>query len=648
MLFEKIKYQFLLFTLIFSILSNFLFGQHQDHKKALYFQELSVIHFRQGDTTTAFEFALEAIKRDSLFANPWVMLGNIYEQKQQHFEAIHAYARALELDPDEFPDLFYVVSELEFKQKDFINARMHVEKYLSLDRAKGKKKVLAIELLQKINFRALAYAQPVKYLPENLGEMINSVHDEYVNSLSTDEKSMYITVKKNLGTDIHGRISYAENICQIDFDDSTWSTPHLLSIDGEFGYASGGASVSPNNRYLFFTSCNQKGGQGSCDLYYALIREGELSSPKNLGSVVNSGSWDSQPSFSSDGKSLFFASKRPGGYGGSDIWISELDENGRFQKPFNAGDKINTKGDEMAPLIHYDAKTLYFSSNGHIGMGGFDLFISKRELNGNWQYPINLGYPLNTEGDEINLIVAPDGTSAYISSDKDMGYGGFDIYRFVLNEDVRPNTVSYVKGIVFDLETGEKLNAEVELNLLEMGEQFTRTESDLDEGSFLVALPSDELIGLNVSKTGYLFYSEHFNTRETGTKSKPVELKIPLKKIKLGNVEVLNNIFFETDSFSLKETSYPELEKLVDFLQKNPSLRIEISGHTDDVGSSAYNQELSERRAESVINFLIKNGINSNRLQVKGYGMDFPVESNENPEGRAKNRRTELKVLNLD
>ncbi len=647
MLFKKMKYQFLFLTFIFTVFSNSLFSQHQIHKKAIRFQELSVVHFRQGDTTNAFEFACEAIKKDSLYATPWVMLGNIYEARAKIGQAISAYSQALHLNPDEFPDLFFVVAKLEMKQKDFNIARDHVKKYLSLDRAKGKKKELALDLLQKINFRILAYNSPVGFRPENLGNEVNSVHDEYVNSLSTDENSMYITVKKNMGADIYGRINFAENIYQIDFNDSTWSVPDILEFNNELVHAIGGASISPNNRYLFFTSCNQNEGQGSCDLYYAAIDSGKLSSPQNLGPIVNSSSWDSQPSFSSDGKKLFFASKRSGGYGGSDIWISELNENGRFEKPFNAGEKINTVGDEMAPLIHYDAKSLYFSSNGLMGMGGFDLFQSTWLENNHWSVPKNLGYPINTENDEINLIIAPNGTTAYLSSDMKGGFGGYDIYKFELDEGLRPDPVTYIKGLVSDSETGGSLVAKVELGLLPEGRLFTRSESDVENGSFLLALPLNRSVALSVEKAGYLMYTAHFNTDVQGSKMSPVKMDIPLQKISLGATQVLSNIFFETNEYKLMEASFPELKKIVELMNDNPGIIVEISGHTDDIGSKEYNQQLSEKRAKSVVDFLIENNISRNRLRFKGYGFTKPIAENSSAANRAKNRRTEFKILNF-
>ena len=645
MLFKKMKYRLFGFIFIFILFPLSIFAQHQVNKKALKFQELAFIHFRQNDTTNALAFALEAIKKDSLYATPWVLAGNIYEMHEQIELAVQFYRKALELSPDEFNHLFYAVAESEIKLKDFDAAIKDLLKYLNSELATEQERTEAEKLKLIAEFRKNAYQNPVEFKPENLGQKVNSPNDEYVNSLSTDEQSMYLTIKTKVVDKTQGFQTYLENIYQTQLDSLNWSDPKIVIFGDQIIDGVGGASVSPNNRYLFFTSCNKEDSKGGCDLYYSKIIDGKLSVAKNLGSVVNSGSWDSQPCFSSNGKSLFFASKRPGGYGGSDIWISEIDKNGNFTSPQNAGSTINTSDNEMAPLIHYDATTLFFSSNGHIGMGGFDLFMSKLSVDGNWSEPKNLGYPINTDRDEINLIVAPDGLSAYISSDQPNGFGGFDIYKFRLNEAVRPNPVTYIKGIVYDAESGEKLNAKVELIQLSSGDLFTRSESELESGAFLVALPMDQMISLNVNKTGYLFYSDHFNTNFKSTKADPVNIQIPLKKLKSGEIMVLNNIFFETNKFDLMESSFPELNKLVQLLNENPSLRIEISGHTDNVGTADYNNELSKKRARAVYDYLISKGFEPVRMEYKGCGFTKPIDSNDTESGKSKNRRTEIRIL---
>lgn len=645
MLSKKMKYRSSIFIFIFLSFPLFLISQNKVHKKALKFQETAFDYFSHNDTAKARIFAIKAIEKDSLYAAPQVLLGNIYEMHGQIRQAVQSYKRATKIDSVNYPDLLYVIAELELKLKMFDASISYISKYLSLEKKSEIKFEQAEQLLKTVKFRQHAYQNPVAFNPRNLGTVLNSKNDEYVNSLSTDERTMYLTIKSDLGTEPQGRKRFAENIYETRLDSLNWMHPREVFFGDKPMYGAGAASVSPNNRYLFFTACNQQNGLGSCELYYAKINDGKFSEARSLGNIVNSASWDSQPCFSSDGEHLFFASKRKGGYGGSDIWIAELDKNGNFQAPQNAGSVINTSGDEMAPLIHYDAKTLYFSSNGRIGMGGFDLFMSRKLENDSWQEPKNLGYPVNTEKDEINLIVAPNGLSAYISSDQYRGSGGFDIYQFELSEPFRPDPVTYIRGVVYDSKTGEKLAAEVELTTVSSGEILSRSVSDEENGDFLMALPIGEMIAFNVSKTGYLFFSENYDLNSKGSKAEPVQIRIPLKRIVAGEILILNNIFFDTDQFDLKETSFPELDKLIRIMAENKNLCIEISGHTDNVGSRDYNLELSEKRAKAVVDYLVKNGVNQQRLNYRGMGFEQPIKTNETEYGRSKNRRTEVRIL---
>lgn len=644
----KIKYQFLILIFIFIFFSQAIVAQHQVHKRALRFQELALVHFRQGDTTNAREFAIKAIAKDNLYATPWVLLGNIYEMQSQNQRALQAYHQARNLDSINFPDLLYVVGELEMKLRIYNDAILHFSDYLSKNSKAGRKRNIAEHSLELAKFRKLAYENPVEFKPISLGNQINSANDEYFNSMSIDQQSIYITIKKMIGTDEQHNPIFNEGLYMFSHDDTSWTQPKSLTFDNEPISGIGAASVSPNNRYLFFTACHMDDGEGSCDLYYAKIEGDKLGEARNLGRIVNSSAWDSQPCFSTDGRTLFFASKRSGGFGGSDIWTSQLDENGNFQTPQNLGSVINTSADEMSPFIHADAKSLYFASTGHHGLGGFDLFRSRKSESNDWSKPKNLGYPINTEKDEITLSVSADGIAAYISSDQLEGEGGFDIYQFELNDSMRADPVSYVEGRVFDAETDEALVADIDLVELSTKQQFTYTQSELNTGKFLVALPMQKMFAFNISKPGYLFFSEHFPIREQNTKFNPVFINIPLTPIKKGETIILKNLFFDTDQYQLKETSYPELSKLILFLENNPKLKVEISGHTDNVGSREYNQELSDKRAQSIFNYLQQEGIENDRLQFKGLGFDEPIDSNETEEGRANNRRTEVKILSIN
>jgi flagellar motor protein MotB len=396
---------------------------------------------------------------------------------------------------------------------------------------------------------------------------------------------------------------------------------------------------------MFFTACNRQGGIGNCDIYFSALTNGRWSEPSNLGYPVNTKQWESTPSISADGKTLFFSSSRTGGFGGKDLWLSRLNGKNQWTEPVNLGDKINTEGDEMSPFIHFDGKTLYFASNGRIGMGGFDLYITRMKTDSSWTTPQNLGYPINTYNDEMGLIIESGGQNAYFSSIRDKSKGK-DIFYFNLYESVRPNPVSYMKGKVYDKETGKLLKADYELINLSTGKVIIKNITD-ETGNFLVCLPSGYNYGINVSKPGYLFYSENFMFEGMHTVSEPYIKKIVLNPTKVGEKMLLSNVFYEVDSWQLKKESMSELNNLVALLSENKKLVMEIGGYTDSTGSEQYNLSLSEKRALSVVNYLIKQGISSNRLKYKGYGNTSPLGDNVTIEGRKLNRRTEAKIIEL-
>ncbi|MGB0931927.1 MAG: OmpA family protein, partial [Chitinophagales bacterium] len=407
--------------------------------------------------------------------------------------------------------------------------------------------------------------------------------------------------------------------------------------------------LSPDGKRMFFAAKNRQDAIGGFDLFYCIKVGEDWQGPYNLGKPVNTYNWDSQPSISADGKSLYFSSKRKGGHGGIDIWVSHL-ENNYWGEPVNLGPNINTDKNEQTPFIHPDNQTLYFSSNGHIGMGDADLYIARKDTAGEWGKPENLGYPINTRGNENGLIVTASGERAYYSSYNE-GYG-LDLYYFPLPKKVQPTYVTYVKGKVFDSETKDKLAATIELIDLETGDTILETTSDRISGEFLVTLTVGKNYMYNVSKENYLFFSENFSLKEAEA-NKPFLVDIPLKKIfveetfesKIGQTVVLKNVFFETNAFDLKPSSNTELNKLVEMLNQYDLLHIEIGGHTDSIGSAEYNLELSENRAESVYNYLLDKGIDSKRLSYHGYGKSQPIAENETEVGRAINRRTEFKVI---
>ncbi|MCX6251585.1 MAG: OmpA family protein [Bacteroidetes bacterium] len=588
----------------------------------------------------------KAILDDPSFVEAFILKGDIWSEQRQITDAVSAYKKAVAISPDFSANLYYIIANNELVIGRYSDAKADYLKFISYDYLPVEKKERANNNIKSCDFGINAMAYPVPFNPLNLGDSVNTPMDEYVNAITSDDQRLFFTRKftKNALT-IDQSNEFEEDFYYCDRIDSLWQKAINLGAPINTHGNEGALSISPDGNYIFFAACNRPDSYGSCDLYWSRKEGTAWSAPKNLGQVANSGAWDSQPSFSSDGKTLYFASKRPGGKGGSDIWKTELISGDQWSEPVNLGDSINTRLDEMAPFIHPDDQTLYFSSRGHPGMGGLDLFYARKDASGQWSRPVNLGYPINTYADEITIIVNANGDLAYISSDKFGGKGKQDIYSFKLYKEARPLKVTYLKGIVFDKETQQRLGASFELVDLESGKTVVQASSEPVKGSFLLCLPTNRNYGLSVSKEGYLFYSDNFMLMGESSKTKPFVKDVPLQPIKVGGTVVLKNIFFDTDKFDLKDESKSELGKLIALLQKNPKIHIEISGHTDNIASEEHNNILSRNRAKAVYNYLIVNGISADRLTYEGYGFSKPIDTNVSEQGRANNRRTEFKVI---
>jgi outer membrane protein OmpA-like peptidoglycan-associated protein len=486
-----------------------------------------------------------------------------------------------------------------------------------------------------------AVQHPVDFKPVNMGPSINTSGDEYWPSLSADEQILVIT--RLIPSDEFMKKVH-EDFFMSHRREESWELMKNAGSPLNTGDNEGAQALSGDGRLMIFTACNRKDGFGRCDLYYSIKEGDRWMFPRNLGKPVNTAYRETQPSITPDGRTLYFSSDRPGGKGLHDLWVSHQDDNGRWSAPENLGEAINTGGIEMSPFIHPDNQSLYFSSDGHIGLGGYDLFVSRRDSSGKWQQPVNLGYPINTNRDEIGLIVNSRGDKAYYSSDVEKA-NGKDIYVFDLPVKDRPLMVTYMKGKVYDAENKRLLRARFELLDLETGSCLYRSVSDSITGEFLISIPVNHNYMLNVSREGYLFYSDNFTLQGSYQVDSPFLKDVPLQPLKVGNRIVLRNVFYETDSYALRKESTAELNKVVRLLQAHPDIKIEISGHTDNTGNPDYNQKLSENRAQTVADYLISSSIDPERIVARGYGMKLPVAANNTEEGRAQNRRTELLII---
>jgi outer membrane protein OmpA-like peptidoglycan-associated protein len=395
-----------------------------------------------------------------------------------------------------------------------------------------------------------------------------------------------------------------------------------------------------------FTSCQGRENFGSCDLFVTYKTGNEWTMPINLGGKINSIAWESQPALSADGRTIYFVSDKRGGYGKRDIWMSELGEDGAWGQAVNLGPTVNTTDDDLSPFIHANGTTLFFSSRGHLGLGGYDLFYSEKE-NGKWSLAKNLGYPINTYDDQVSLFVTADGRRGYYSHEEKMGkkYLSSVLHEFEIPQQIAVQHKSdYLKGTVYDARTKQKLGAKIELFNLGTGKLDALMQSDRKTGEYLTVLTQGSSYALYINKEGYLFKSLYFDYDQK-KETESVTLDIYLEPVKTGAKDILNNLFFATGEYTLEQKSKTELDKLIGFINENKNIRLEISGHTDDVGKDEDNKELSLKRARNVYDYLIKAGVPASRLTFAGYGETQFFVPNTSEKNRQLNRRIEFKVL---
>lgn len=612
-------------------------------------------HYANRSDEKAVAYLMKAIEKDSMFIEAHYLLAGIYSEHGEDKDAMKEYQSVININPNIFPPAMFNLGSLQKKFGMYTEAAFNLEQFVKSRSVSPDQIKQGQFLLASARFAEKAIKKPVPFNPQNLGPGINTIHDEFAPSVTADGQDLVYTVKlpRTANPDPTDSRTYQEDFYQGKLVNGKWdqgiSMGNSVNTEGN----EGAQCISADGKILFFTACQEidgypggRQGFGRCDIFFSRKINGKWSIPQNAGPPISTQYWDSQPCLSPDGSTLYFASKdRPGGRGGVDIWKCSLDEKG-WGKPVNLGDSINTPFNEISPFIHPDNHTFYFSSEGHPGFGRDDLFVSYIDEKGQFSKPVNLGYPINTQGSEISLIVDASGKTAYYASERKEGFGGLDLYSFELPEKARATTVTYLKGKVFDKKTKGYVQAKFELIDLATSQTIMSSFSDGKSGEFLVCLPVNKNYALNVSKNGYMFYSENFSLKEKND-SKPYLMDIPLQPIDTGTIVELKNIFFETNKFDLKEESKVELQKLMNFLNVNINIRIEISGHTDNVGDKKLNQVLSQNRAKSVYDYLINNGIDKTRLSFKGYGDTKPVVANDTPENKARNRRTEFKVVSL-
>lgn len=573
--------------------------------------------------------------------------------------------KAYKLDPNVDPDIVYFKGMERQSKYDFDEA---VRFYSSVS-ATSQWKSSADKKIRDCMFGKSSINKQVRCFIDNIGGNVNSQYDEYNPVVTADGRMIYFTSRRSYKKAQYADDgNYYENIFfSKQSGDDNWVPAEMVEGINNMKDHDAVQGVTVDGRKMLIYRAD-----GNGDLYETTKKGAKWEKPKAL-KALNTEAHETSATYSYDGKTIYFCSDRKDGYGEHDIYRSVMDSKGKWGKPENLGPVVNTPYDEKSVFAHPDGKTLYFCSDGHPGYGGFDIFVTTY-VNGAWTEPVNLGYPVNTSGDDAYFVITADKRTGYYSSKQPGGKGGYDIYKIAFlgpekefayrsENDLIDGVESFVdidikseqipleearltllRGIVIDADTKEPIaGAHIDLYDIVENLQLLSFESD-EEGRFLLSLPSGRNYGENVNAPEYLFHSENFNIPDTAT-YQVIEQVIKLDKIAVGKSIVLNNIFFDFDKSTLKPESIMELDKVYDLMMANPEMKVELSGHTDNVGSAEYNKRLSMQRAQVVMNYLLKKGIKKSRMKAMGYGFDRPIDTNETDEGRAHNRRTEFTII---
>jgi outer membrane protein OmpA-like peptidoglycan-associated protein/tetratricopeptide (TPR) repeat protein len=634
----KVFFSFVILNSSFLISSAQWYDPDKVNKKAGELYGQAYEEATDGKYTAAIQHINEALVNEPKFVDAFLSRAGIYANLKNYTASVTDFETGLKMDSVYSKTYLLPYSISLAGAGKFQQALNAVNEFLSNPN-------LNPQSIKAGNYRKSTYTFAVEYekkhpakdyvfAPQNLGDSINSSALEYFPSLTIDGSKMIFT----------RRVNNDEDFYESDFINNKWSEAKPLGGKVNTNLNEGAQNISQDGQLLIFTGCNYPEGQGSCDLYFSVKTNNGWSEPQNPGPMVNTDFWESSPSLSPDKRDLYFASSRAGGFGGRDIWVTHRLPTGRWSRPENLGEAVNTSADESCPFMHADNETLYFNSNGHKGYGMTDLYFSKKVNDSSWVVAENLGYPVNTIDDEGSLIVAADGKTAYYASDGNgVNKGGLDMYSFQLREDIRPLKTLWVKGKVFNKKTLAGLPSAVELADVKTGNPVSKIQTD-EDGNYLATLPVGKDYAFNVNRKGYLFYSDNFSLLDNKIDS-VFTVNIPLQPIEPGATIILKNIFFESNKFDLRPESTGELDKLVMLLNDNPNLKIQIDGHTDNVGQAKDNLLLSNNRAKAVVDYLLSKKIPSQRLTYKGFGATKPVAGNTTEQGKAMNRRTELSVI---
>ncbi len=641
---QKNRFRQLIICCAFLLLSTLSFAQippQSNNPKALKKYNEALVALEDNRSTEGIALLGNALQIDSNFIDAYLSLAGALGNTKQYKKAVTVYERARlkgsnYFTPYELPFAINLAGLGQFEE-----ALAAIKRFLTLTDLSGRS-LKAAQYRKKTFEFAVSAPQKNKnasyvFSPKNLGDSVNSRSSEYYPSVTVTDDALVFTRRT-------GNAREDFMLSGIPHKDSF---NKAAPLDGDINVEprKGAITVSQDGDWLFFAADIAGAGLGGFDIYKSVYTPTGWSEQENLGDSINTDFWESSPAISPDKRVLYFSSNRPGGYGGADLYVGYLKPNGRWTEAVNMGPSVNTAGDELAPFIHADNQTLYFTSDGLPGYGGSDLFVLKKLSNGKWGTPENMGYPINTIENEGSLAVAADGYTAYYASDREDSRGGLDIYSFTLPTHARPYKTIYMKGNITDLLTKKGLPANLELTDNASGTIINKVQTD-ELGHYFITLPEGKDYTFTVNRKGYLFYSSAYALSTAAPDSTYIK-NIALEPIKLASNFVFTQVLFDNNSYALLPASLPELNKLVQILEENPGMHIQISGHTDNIGKAADNLTLSTNRAKAIVQYVSGRGVATDRLTYKGFGSTEPIATNATQEGRALNRRTSFTITKL-
>ncbi|WP_045688586.1 OmpA family protein [Hymenobacter sp. AT01-02] len=602
---------------------------------------------KDRDFTKAIETLTQLNQKFPSLGEPYLLKGSLLKAMGDNRPAFEAYRMGISkipLDPTRASD-YYALGELAMSFGEYATAADSYRKYLKTAPKSNRNGPRVQRQLLNCEFAQKAMASPTGPQPERLGEPLNTFRFQYFPALTADSRFLLFTGRPAADS---GEDLFISRFAK----EGTIGAPVPISPAINTPYNEGAGTIAGDGKTLVFASCDRPNSVGNCDLYISRRTGNSWSKPQNLGRNVNSPEWDSQPTLSADGRTLYFTSTRRGGRGQEDIYVTTLGADGNWSPARNLGEPVNTSGKDMAPFIHASGTTLYYVTDGLVGMGGLDVYRCEQQAANKWSIPQNLGYPLNTFENEASLFISSDNRRGFCSRSRAAEAGvkqerdrPVELFSFEVPQAVRAReTSTYTQGRVFDAITKKPIAADVQLYDLNTDELVQYVASDSENGEYTVVLNEGRQYAMYAAANKYLMKSLSFDYSDKRAFD-PLTLDIYLEPVRSGRSIVLNNLFFDTNQFELKPKSRTELNRLIAFMKQYPDVQVEISGHTDDVGSDEDNLTLSQNRAKAVYSYLVGQGVKAPRLRFRGYGETKPLNPNDSDQHRQQNRRIEFRIL---